>query len=321
MESKTQPISKRMVWEAYKQVRKNGGSAGVDNISIEKFEENLKGNLYKIWNRMCSGSYYPAAIKCVNIPKKDGSHRTLGIPTVGDRIAQTVVKEYIEEQLDKEFSESSYGYRKNKSAHDAIQAASNNCYKYAWVIDLDIRKFFDNLDHTLMIELLKQYTEEKWILMYIERWLKAPIEEEGEKRARAQGTPQGGVISPLLANLYLHEAFDKWLKEIYKSNPFERYADDIIIHCKSYQEAEQLLGQIEERLKQFKLSLHPEKTRIVYCKDVNRREDYPAITFTFLGYDYKPRKTMNKAGTILTFFTPGISQQAKKNAIPNSEVG
>src|ERR1035437_1621997 len=262
--TKSLPVSKRMVYNSYLKVVDKEGGAGIDKQSIEMFNENLSGNLYKIWNRMTSGSYLPPPVRTVFIPKKQGGLRPLGIPTVSDRIAQGVVKDYLEPGLESIFHTSSFGYRPGRSAHDALEQCRVNCMGYAWVIDVDIKGFFDNISHELMLQLLQRHTQEKWVLMYIKRWLKAGIEQaDGSIAARVKGTPQGGVISPLLANLYLHHAFDKWMSKYFPSNPFERYADDIIVHCNSKAEAEQLLSSIRQRLQSFELELHPEKTKLV----------------------------------------------------------
>jgi group II intron reverse transcriptase/maturase len=295
--TKSQAISKLMVWKAYKGVKRNGGSAGVDKQSITMFDEKQSKNLYKIWNRMSSGSYFPPPVRTVLIPKANGSKRALGIPTVSDRIAQMVVKNHLEPMVDKEFSSQSYGYRPGRSAHDAVRQAEINCHKYGWVIDLDIKGFFDNLNHDKMMQLLQLHTQERWIVLYVERWLKAGVEMDGEVTGRQTGTPQGGVVSPLLANIYLHHGFDKWMEGSHKGNPFERYADDIIVHCSSRAEAETLLEAIRERLKEYDLTLHPEKTKIVHCKDYRRnREKEDGVGFTFLGFDFKPRVVKSKRG-------------------------
>ena len=314
--TKSQPVSKRMVWEAYKKVKRNGGSAGIDKQSISMFEKELSKNLYKIWNRMSSGSYFPPPVRTVLIPKANGSKRALGIPTVSDRIAQTVVKDYLEAQVDKAFSSQSYGYRTGKSAHDAVSSAEANCRKYGWIIDLDIKGFFDNLDQERMIQLLQLHTQEKWILLYVERWLKAGIELGGAITARETGTPQGGVISPLLANIYLHHAFDTWIEESYKGNPFERYADDIIVHCSSKEEAGNMLEAIRERLKEYNLALHPEKTKIVHCKDYRRnKEQEDGVRFTFLGFDFKPRVIRSRRGGWFLGYGAAIGKSAQKKLI------
>lgn len=211
-ETKQHPITKEMVLDAYKKVKSKKGSAGVDEQSLQDFGENLSGNLYKIWNRMTSGSYFPPVVKEVRIPKKTGGFRSLGIPTVSDRIAQQVIKSYLEPKVDSSFHSDSYGYRPRKSAHQALEKAVSRSGYYSWVVDLDIRGFFDNIDHTLLMKAVKRYTKEGWVLMYIERWLKAGVSWNGEIAKRTNGTPQGGVISPLLANIFLHFAFDKWMQ-------------------------------------------------------------------------------------------------------------
>ena len=303
-----------MVWEAYKQVRRNGGGAGVDKESIEQFDADLSKNLYKIWNRMSSGSYFPPAVRTVLIPKKQGGNRPLGIPTVSDRIAQTVVKQHVEPELDKKFHNSSFGYRSGRNAHQAVKQCEEHCRQYAWVIDVDIKGFFDNIDHEVAMGLLEMHTQEKWVLMYMERWLKASVEQaDGSFLKRERGTPQGGVVSPLLANLYLHHAFDQWMEEEYKTNPFERYADDIIVHCQKREEAEQLLASIRERMRQFKLELHPEKTKIVYCKDYRRKERHENRSFTFLGFSLQPRTIASQRGGRFLVFRAAIGEQAKSS--------
>jgi len=311
--TKSQPISKKQVWEAYQKLKNNGQSAGVDEISLKEFEENLRKNLYKVWNRMTSGSYYPPPVKEVEIPKKDGSLRKLGIPTVGDRVAQMVVKKYLEPKIEPYFHDNSYGYRPCKSAHDALSKTRERCWKYSWVLDLDIKGFFDNIDHDLLLLAVKRHCEEKWVLMYIERWLKAPVQrKDGSLLQRVNGTPQGGVISPLLANLFLHYAFDKWMEMKYPQVKFERYADDIVVHCSSESESNRLLRQIKERLEECRLELNSEKTKIVYCKTSNRAGDYRNVSFTYLGYTFKPRSAKTRSGKLFLGFNPGISNSARK---------
>lgn len=306
-------ISKRQVWEAFKQVRANKGAAGVDRQTIEAFEMELENNLYKLWNRMSSGSYFPTAVMRVEIPKDDGRMRPLGIPTVTDRIAQMVVKQLIEPELEKHFHPDSYGYRPGKSAHDALGSTRKRCWKSDWVLDLDIKGFFDNIDHELMMRAVRKHVEEKWVLLYIERWLKAPIEmQDGTQRFPQKGTPQGGVISPLLANLFLHYAFDEWITREFPEVSFERYADDGVCHCKNKVQAEQLKHELEARMKEVGLELHPEKTKIVYCKDDDRRGNYPETSFDFLGYTFRPRRSKNRWGKYFINFTPAISNKAAK---------
>lgn len=290
-------ISKKVVWEAYKRVRANGGAAGVDSESIEEFEEKLKNNLYKIWNRLSSGTYFPPPVRSVGIPKKDGGERRLGIPTVSDRIAQTVVKMYLEPVVEPYFHPDSYGYRPGKSAADALAATRQRCWRYDWAIDLDIRGFFDNLDHALVMRAVGKYTQCPWVLLYVKRWLVAPAQlEDGTLVPRTKGTPQGGVASPLLANIFLHLAFDDWMRKMHPDVPFERYADDIVAHCRTEKQAQQVLDSIKRRLEHCRLEVHPEKTRIVYCKDDNRTGTYPEEKFNFLGYTFRPRRSRNRRG-------------------------
>ena len=301
------------VWEAYKQVKANQGAAGVDGQTIEAFEENLEGNLYKLWNRMASGSYFPSPVLRVEIPKGDGRMRPLGIPTVADRTAQMVAKQFLEPELEKHFHPDSYGYRPGKSALDAVGQARKRCWKNDWVLDLDIKGFFDNIDHELMMRAVRAHTQEKWVLVYIERWLKAPIElQDGSQRLPQKGTPQGGVASPLLANLFLHYAFDQWMEREHPDISFERYADDAVCHCKSEAQAEKLKQELDVRMKAVGLELHPEKTKIVYCKDDDRRADYPRTSFDFLGYTFRPRRSKNRWGKHFINFTPAISNKAAK---------
>lgn len=301
--------------EAYERVKTNQGAAGVDGITIKDFEKDLKKNLYKIWNRMSSGSYFPPPVKTVEIPKTDGKVRKLGIPTVSDRIAQMVVKLYLEPLLEPHFHEDSYGYRPVKSGIDAVRVARQRCWRYDWVIDIDIKGFFDNIDHELMMRALKKHTQEPWILLCVQRWLKASaLSPEGSLIERDLGTPQGGVISPLLANLFLHYAFDEWMRRNYSRNPFERYADDMLVHCETEEEAIKLKNAIKQRLQECKLELHPEKTKIVYCKDANRKGSNQNEKFDFLGYTFRPRSSRNRNGVLFTNFTPAISDKAKKKA-------
>jgi len=307
-------ISKHVVWEAYLRVKANKGAAGIDEQSITDFERELKNNLYKIWNRMSSGSYFPPPVRRVSIPKSDGGLRKLGIPTAGDRIAQMVVKLYLEPEVEGHFHPDSYGYRPGKSALDAVGQARERCWKYDYVIDLDIKGFFDNLEHSLNMRAVKKHTNSEWMLLYIERWLKAPIQlEDGTLVGRDRGTPQGSVISPLLANLFMHHAFDKWMQENHPYAPFERYADDVVVHCNSEQQAKYVLTAIAKRLGQCKLELHPEKTRIVYCKDEKRKGSYEHERFDFLGFTFRPRLSKSKKGRYFVNFSPAISDKAGKN--------
>ena len=307
-------ISKWEVWEAYKRVKANQGAAGVDGQSISEFEEDLKNNLFKIWNRMSSGSYFPPPVRRVDIPKDDGGMRPLGIPTVADRIAQTVVKRYLEPILEEYFHPDSYGYRPGKSAIEAVGTARQRCWRYGWVLDLDIKGFFDSIDQGLLLRAVRKHTNCKWVLLYIERWLKAPVQlEDGSLNHREKGTPQGGVISPLLANLFLHYTFDKWMQRNYPHIPFERYADDGICHCRSEAEAEGLRTAIERRFAECGLELNLQKTKIVYCKDDNRRGGYPEQKFDFLGYTFRPRRSKDRWGRFFVGFSPAISNAAAKS--------
>jgi RNA-directed DNA polymerase len=304
-------ITRQEVLEAYFKVKSKKGAAGIDEQTILDFERNLKGNLYKVWNRMSSGSYFPPPVRTVKIPKAKGGERALGIPTVSDRIAQMVVKNRMEPMLDPLFHDDSYGYRPRKSALDAVGRARQRCWSYDWVCDLDIKGFFDNLDHDLMMRAVKKHAKDKWIILYIERWLKAPAQdEEGNLLKRERGTPQGGVISPLLANLFLHYAFDRWMQKKWKHLPFERYADDVIVHCRAKWEANMVRVGIAARLQECGLELHPEKTQLVYCKDANRLEDHPNEQFDFLGFTFRPRKAINRRGKVFCSFSPAISRDA-----------
>jgi RNA-directed DNA polymerase len=313
--TKSLPVSKRMVYNRYLKVVAKDGSAGIDNQSIAMFNEDLSGHLYKIWNRMTSGSYFPPPVRTVFIPKKQGGLRPLGIPTVSDRIAQGVVKDYLESTLEAIFHTSSFGYRPGRSAHDALVQCRNNCIKYAWVIDVDIKGFFDNISHELMLQMLRQHNQESWVLLYAERWLKAGVEQEdGSVIPRIKGTPQGGVISPLFANIYLHHAFDKWMEGLSPHNPFERYADDMVIHCHSKAEAEQLLSKLRSRMQEFELEVHPEKTKIVYCKNYKRTAMHEHESFTFLSYSFQPRRKRDdfkRGNKTYIVFGAAISSKAK----------
>lgn len=306
-------ISKHDVWEAYKRVTANQGAAGVDGESVEQFEEDLENNLYRLWNRMCSGSYFPPPVRRVDIPKDEKSTRPLGIPTVCDRIAQTVATRYLEPILEPLFHDDSYGYRPGRSAHQALSVARQRCWRYDWVLDLDLKSFFDTIDWELLLRALRRHTDCTWVLLYIERWLKAAVcMPDGTLAERKQGTPQGGVISPLLANLFLHYAFDRWMTEQHSDIPFERYADDIICHCKSEGQARALKDALAQRFAQWHLELHPHKTTIVYCKDANRRGRYPEQRFDFLGYTFRPRSSKNATGKVFVSFAPAVSEKAAK---------
>jgi group II intron reverse transcriptase/maturase len=314
-ETKSIPISKQQIWLAYKKVKANQGSAGVDQISMEEFDVNRSKHLYKLWNRLASGSYFPPPVKEVEIPKKDGKVRKLGIPTIADRVAQMVVKEYLEARFEKIFSPNSYGYRPEKSAHQALEKVRQNCRKTDWVIDLDIKGFFDNIDHERLMLAVQKHVPEKWCLLYIQRWLTMPVQTKSGELIQKQGkgTPQGGVISPLLANLFLHYAMDKWLEQNHPNVEYVRYADDAILHCKTKTEAEQTLAALDERMKACGLELHPEKTKQVYCRDYRRQDTYETVKFDFLGYSFQPRSTKSKqTGKLFLGFDCAISISSKK---------
>lgn len=304
-------ISKRAVWDAYKRVKANRGAAGIDGQSIAEFEENLSPNLYKLWNRMASGSYFPPPVRRVEIPKGDGRTRPLGIPTVADRIAQMVVTGFLTPILEPHFHVDSYGYRPKKSAKQALAVARQRCWRYDWVLDLDIKAFFETLDHELLMRAVRRHTTCPWVLLYIQRWLTAPTQlADGSLVERTAGTPQGGVVSPLLANLYLHYGFDLWMVREFPSVPFERYADDVICHCSSEAQATHLKDAIEQRFAACSLRLHPQKTKIAYCKDDQRRGTYPVIQFDFLGYSFQPRQVKGSDGKLFVGFNPAISTKS-----------
>lgn len=304
-------IPKRLVWDAFCQVKSNGGAAGVDNESIEEFERDLRRNLYKIWNRMSSGSYFPPPVRSVLIPKKDGGQRRLGVPTVADRVAQTAAKMVLDPMLEPIFDRDSFGYRPGRSALDAVALVRRRCWKYDWVVEFDIKGLFDNIDHTLLLRALERHCKVRWVMLYIKRWLTAPLlDDDGSLRPRTRGAPQGGVVSPLIANLFLHYVLDSWMRRNLRSVRFCRYADDGVVHCKSRAQARFVLQKLGARLRECGLELHPRKTQIVYCADVNRRETYPVIQFTFLGYTFRPRKAVDKYGRVYVNFLPAVSREA-----------
>ncbi|XDA04410.1 group II intron reverse transcriptase/maturase (plasmid) [Cupriavidus sp. Agwp_2] len=305
-------IAKRTVWEAYQLVKANRGAAGVDDETIAMFEQNLSGNLYKLWNRMSSGSYFPPPVKQVEIPKAKGGTRKLGVPTVSDRTAQTVVKLMIEPILDPVFHEDSYGYRPGKSAKQAIAVTRKRCWQNDWVVEFDIKAAFDQIDHALLLKAVRRHIKEDWILLYIERWLTAPFETEDGALPRTRGTPQGGVVSPILMNLFMHYAFDSWMRRTHSQCPWARYADDAVVHCRSQAQAEEVMRDIASRLEDCGLTMHPEKSKIVYCKDSNRTGAYPNVQFTFLGFTFRPRRAVNKYGRRFTNFLPSVSNDALK---------
>ncbi len=307
-------IDKKQVYEAYKAVKSNAGSAGVDGQTIEQFEAGLQNNLYKLWNRMSSGSYFPPPVRAVSIPKKTGGQRILGVPTVADRVAQMVVKQHIEPELDPVFLADSYGYRLRKSALDAVGVTRQRCWKYDWVLEFDIKGLFDNIDHELLLRAVRKHVTCKWALLYIERWLTAPMEhEDGTKAERKSGTPQGGVVSPILSNLFLHYTFDLWMARTHPDLPWCRYADDGLVHCRNEQEAQTLKAELQARLAECRLELHPAKTKIVYCKDRNRTGAYPNVQFDFLGYCFRPRMVRrSRDNKLFCGFNPAVSSSALK---------
>jgi group II intron reverse transcriptase/maturase len=315
--NQTIPIESKWVIDAYLKLRKGGKATGIDDESWSLFDKNKTSNLHTIWSRLASGSYHPSAVREVEIPKKDGTKRKLGIPTLRDRISQQVVKEYMEKRIDGMFHADSYGYRPLKSAHQALQRVIKNCYLYDWVIDMDISKFFDEIDHEIMLKAVAHVMPEKWVLMYVKRWLEMPIQEkEGNIRSKeGRGTPQGGVISPLLANLYLHFTLDKWFDKNHPDVRFVRYADDVVVHCKSKIQAEYILEQIKIRLGEVKLSIKESKTKIAYCKDYRRKADHEHVTFDFLGFSFKPSKVIMKDKQLLLGFLGDISKVNQKKIV------
>ena len=308
-------IPKQLFVEAFKLVKRNAGAAGVDQQSLEDFEKNLKDNLYKLWNRMSSGSYLPPSVKAVPIPKKAGGERILGVPTVGDRVCQMVVKLIFEPQVESYFLPDSYGYRPNKSALDAIGVTRQRCWRYNWILEFDIKGLFDNIPHDLLMKAVRKHTQEKWVILYIERWLKASMQQaDGTITTRDCGTPQGGVISPVLSNLFLHYVYDCWMQRNRPNIPWCRYADDGLAHCKTEEEAQTLLLALKERFAECGLQLHPAKTKIVYCKDERRKEEYQNTAFDFLGFTFRTRRCKNsKDNTMFVGFTPAVSKAAMKS--------
>lgn len=307
-------ISKQEVWSAYLKVKANKGAPGVDGCSIEDFEADLKNNLYRIWNRMSSGSYFPPPVLAVEIPKPHGGGtRILGIPTVADRIAQTVVAARLEKQVEPKFHPGSYGYRPKRSALDAVGKCRERCWGYDWVVDLDIQKFFDSVSWDLMVKAVEANTDQAWVILYVKRWLAAPLQmPDGSLAQRDRGTPQGSAVSPVLANLFLHYAFDVWMARKFPAVPFERYVDDAVVHCRSERQARMLVQAIGERMEQVGLRLHPDKTRVVYCKDGQRRGSFEHTSFDFLGFTFRARGVRSKNGNVFTGFGPAISKDALK---------
>jgi RNA-directed DNA polymerase len=305
-------ISKRAVWEAWEKVKANKGAPGVDKVTVVEFESGLKNNLYKIWNRLSSGTYFPPPVRAVEIPKPHGGGtRILGVPTVADRIAQTVVAGVLEERVERIFHPDSYGYRPGRSALDAVGVCRERCWKYDWVIDLDIRKFFDSVPWDLIVKAVEANTDLPWVVLYVRRWLAALLAlPDGTLQQRDRGTPQGSAVSPVLANLFLHYAFDVWMTRKFPDVVFERYVDDAVIHCATEHQACQVLAALGERMDEVGLALHPDKTRIVYCKDARRRGSHEHTSFTFLGYEFRGRRVQLRNGRATTGFVPAISKDA-----------
>ena len=306
-------ISKREVWEAYRRVKANKGAPGVDGQTIEEFETDLQGNLYRVWNRMSSGSYFPPPVRAVSIPKADGGIRVLGVPTVADRIAQTVVAARLEARVEPMFHPDSYGYRPGRSALDAVAVTRARCWKKNWVLDLDIAAFFDSVDYDLLLKAVEANTNDVWVVLYIRRWLNAPLAHpDGTVQARDRGTPQGSAVSPVLANLFMHYAFDAWMDREHPGVTFARYVDDVVVHAITLGQAERLRSAIAARMVEVGLALHPVKTKIVYCKDNNRRGSAEHESFTFLGFTFRARSARDKYGVIFASFLPGPSREALK---------
>ncbi len=303
-------IDKRLIWEAWKQVKKNQGAPGIDGQTIEQFEQDLKGNLFKLWNRMSSGTYFPSPVRVVEIPKPGtAGKRALGIPTVYDRVAETAVSMLLEEIVDPVFHDDSYGYRKGRSALDAVGVCRERCWRSSWVIDLDIKGFFDNIPHDRILAAVAHHTDLKWVLLYVQRWLAAPVQQQdGSVARRGKGTPQGAPISPLISNLFMHYAFDAWISRECPGVRFERYCDDVIVHCASEQQARHVRDKIAGRLAEFGLELHPDKTKVVYCRDDDRRGDHDTTSFTFLSYTFRPRLAKNRYGKHFVSFLPAVSK-------------
>ncbi|MDM4719570.1 group II intron reverse transcriptase/maturase [Micromonospora sp. WMMA1363] len=303
---KSHDIPKRLVWAAWLKVKGNGGAAGADGVTIEQFEERLTDNLYRLWNRMSSGSYFPGPVRAVEIPKKGGT-RILGIPNVVDRVAQTAAVLVLEPEVEKVFHDDSYGYRPGRSPVDAVRVCRQRCFKKDWVVDLDVKAFFDSVPWELMLKAVARHAAQPWVMLYVQRWLKAPmLMPDGTLACRTKGTPQGGPISPLIANIFLHYGFDTWMSREFPGVGFERFADDVVVHCVTERQAHQMRQAIDRRFADIGLQVHPDKTRIVYCKDDRRRLDYGQVTFTFCGYAFRPRKTFVR-GKSRTGFLPAVA--------------
>jgi Retron-type reverse transcriptase len=316
-ETKAHPITRKMVMDAYVKIKDNGRGTGVDGVSLSEYAMNLESNLYKLWNRLTSGSYFPQMTREKLIPKKGGGKRSLGIATVEDRIAQQVVRAYIEPKMEGSFHDDSYGYRPGRHAHDAITKATSRCFTHNWLLDIDIKGYFDSIDHGLLLNAVRKYTEERWVLLYIKRWLKAgTLKEDGSMEERHEGTAQGSVLSPLLSNVFLHFVFDKWMELHYPRVRFERYSDDIVVHCKSEKQALFLKGKIVERFMSCRLTINEEKTRVVFCKNPNNKGErkHHHESFAFLGFTYKPRLMKTQNGMLLLCM-PVMSSKSKRSVL------
>ena len=313
-QAKPYDIPKPLVWEAYRRVAANKGAPGIDEVTLGEFEADLRNHLYKIWNRMSSGSYFPPPVRAVEIPKPHGGGpRVLGVPTVADRVAQTVVAMVLEEAAEPRFHPDSYGYRPRRSALDAVAVCRGRCWKFDWVIDLDVRKFFDTVPWGLVVKAVEAVTTTPWVLLYVKRWLAAPLQQaDGALIERKMGTPQGSAVSPVLANLFMHYAFDVWMARNHPDCPFERYADDVVVHCVDRRQAEAVLADIAKRMAEVGLSLHPDKTQVVYCQDGKRRGQAEHTSFTFLGYTFRARQARSKRGDFFSRFLPATSPEALK---------
>jgi RNA-directed DNA polymerase len=307
-------ISKWEVKEAWEDVRANKGAPGVDGQSIAAFEKDLENNLYKVWNRMSSGSYFPPPVRMVEIPKPHGGDmRILGIPSVADRVAQTVVARHLMRRVDPVFHPDSFGYRPGRSALDAVERCRERCWKRDWVIDLDVQEFFDSVPWDLLVKAVEAHTDAVWVILYVRRWLAAPLEQpDGSLLTRERGTPQGAPVSPVLANLFMHYALDLWLEREFPTAMFERYADDAVIHCVTEAQARRVLAALMDRMDEVGLRLHPAKTRIVYCRDGKRQSSYEHTSFTFLGYTFRARKSRDRHGRNFLSFDPAVSKDALK---------
>jgi len=311
-------ISEREVWRAWEKVRGNQGAAGVDGVSVEVFEERVRDNVYLIWNRMASGTYFPPAVRAVPMAKSDGGTRVLGVPTVGDRVAQTVVAEHLMSRVEPVFHRDSYGYRPRRSALDAVAVCRERCWRFDWVVEFDITRFFDSVAWDKIVACVQAHTEARWVVLYVRRWLAAGLQlPDGRVVERDLGTPQGSAVSPVLANLFLHHAFDVWMDREFPDAPFERYADDGVIHCRTLERAQQVLAAVVARMAEVGLEVHPDKTKIVYCGrgrggDGGPGSGWPHVSFTFLGYTFRARKAVGRDGRYFTNFLPAISDQALK---------